>query len=67
MQRLNARLRAETQAAGDAGVRVQQAEQIASAAADRAAASKRQQAAAGAQPAKLVDKRSFGRPREFKS
>eukprot|EP00971_Amphidinium_carterae_P038278 752321-Amphidinium_carterae.1 len=67
MQRMSARLQAAEQAAGDAGTRVQQTEQTASAAADQAAAAQRQQVAAGGHATRLVDTRSLGRPREFKS
>eukprot|EP00971_Amphidinium_carterae_P195274 3874958-Amphidinium_carterae.1 len=67
MQRMNNRLQAAEQAAADAGTRVQQAEQTASAAADQAAAAQRQQITAGNHTTRLVDTRSLGKPREFKS
>eukprot|EP00971_Amphidinium_carterae_P227926 4520959-Amphidinium_carterae.1 len=60
---MNVRLQTAEQAAAAAGATVQQIEQ-ANAAADRAATAERQQVAAGT---RLVDTRSLGRPREFKS
>eukprot|EP00971_Amphidinium_carterae_P262952 5216551-Amphidinium_carterae.1 len=67
MQRMSARLQTAEQTAADARARVQQAEQTANAAADRATAAERQQVAAGGHSTRLVDTRSLGRPREFKS
>eukprot|EP00971_Amphidinium_carterae_P332335 6466449-Amphidinium_carterae.1 len=55
MQRMDARLQAAEQAAADAGTRVQQAEQTASAAADQAAAAQRQQMAQGGRSLTLQD------------
>eukprot|EP00971_Amphidinium_carterae_P118551 2348660-Amphidinium_carterae.1 len=60
-------LQAAEQAAAETNTRVQQAEQAASAAADQAAAAQRQQVAQGGHATRLVDTRSLGRPREFKS
>eukprot|EP00971_Amphidinium_carterae_P266404 5284657-Amphidinium_carterae.1 len=67
MQRMSVRVQAAEQAAADAGARVQQAEQAESAAADQAAAVQRHQVAAGGHTTRLVDTRSLGKPREFKS
>eukprot|EP00971_Amphidinium_carterae_P019655 387425-Amphidinium_carterae.1 len=67
MHRMSVRLQTAEQTAADAGTRVQQAEQTASVAADQAAVAQRQQVAAGGHSTRLVDRRSFGRAREFKS
>eukprot|EP00971_Amphidinium_carterae_P342289 6481549-Amphidinium_carterae.1 len=67
MQRMNASLQTGEQAAADAGARVQQVAQAASAAADPAATAEWQQVAARGHLPRLVDTRSLGRPCKCKS
>eukprot|EP00971_Amphidinium_carterae_P040510 795123-Amphidinium_carterae.1 len=64
MQRMNARLQAAKQAGADVEARVQQAERGPSGSGRKA---EKEQVAAVGHPTKLVDTRSFGRPRELKS
>eukprot|EP00971_Amphidinium_carterae_P278764 5534090-Amphidinium_carterae.1 len=61
IQRMSVRLQAVEQTVADAGTKVPQTEQAASAATDQAAAAQRQQVDAGGHTTRLVDTRSLGK------